>query len=130
MFTPPGAASVPNVAMTELALPSALSKSAPFALGVTMENLNSAPVAGTIEIYRNGTLLDQRKVSLKPGEERFDFPVQTENAGLDSYKASFKADNPALDAYAEDDSLQGWVGVGARAENSRADRQSEGRELS
>src|SRR6202011_1279301 len=57
---------------------------------------------------------DQRKVTLKTGEERFDFPVQTENAGLDSYKASFKADNPALDAYLEDDSLQGWVGVGAR----------------
>jgi Ca-activated chloride channel family protein len=114
MFTPPGAASVPNVAMTELALPSALSKSAPFALGVTMENLNNTPVAGTIEIYRNGTLLDQRKVTLKTGQERFDFPVQTENAGLDSYKASFKADNPALDAYLEDDSLQGWVGVGAR----------------
>jgi len=114
MFTPPGAASVPNVAMTGLALPSALSKSAPFALGVTMENLNSVPVAGTIEIYRNGTLLNQRKVTLKPGEERFDFPVQTENAGLDSYKASFKADNPALDAYLEDDSLQGWVGVGAQ----------------
>ena len=114
MFTPPGAASVPNVAMTGLALPSALSKSAPFALGVTMENLNNVPVAGTIEIYRNGTLLDQRKVTLKTGAERFDFPVQTENAGLDSYKASFKADNPALDAYLEDDSLQGWVGVGAQ----------------
>ncbi len=114
MFTPPGATSVPNVAMTGLTLPSALSKSAPFALGVTMENLNNVPVAGTIEIYRNGTLLDQRKVTLKTGEERFDFPVQTENAGLDSYKASFKADNPALDAYLEDDSLQGWVGVGAQ----------------
>ena len=114
MFTPPGAASVPNVAMTGLTLPSALSKSAPFALGVTMENLNNTLVAGTIEIYRNGTLLDRRKVTLKTGEERFDFPVHTENAGLDSYKASFKADNPALDAYLEDDSLQGWVGVGAR----------------
>lgn len=114
MFTPPGAASVANVAMTGLSLPSALSKSAPFALGVTMENLNSVPVAGSIEIYRNGTMLDQRKVTLKNGEERFDFPVQTENAGLDSYKASFKADNPALDTYGEDDSLQGWVGVGAQ----------------
>jgi uncharacterized membrane protein len=114
MFTPPGAASVPNVAMTGLALPSALSKSAPFALGVTMENLNSVPAAGTIEIYRNGTLLTDRKVTLKPGEERFDFPVQTENAGLDSYKATFKADNPAQDTYLEDDSLQGWVGVGAQ----------------
>jgi Ca-activated chloride channel homolog len=114
LFTPPGAASVPNVAMTGLALPSALSKSAPFALGVTMDNLNHVAVAGTIEIYRNGTLLEQRKVTLNPGAERFDFPVQTENAGLDSYKASFKADNPALDTFLEDDSLQGWVGVGAR----------------
>ena len=53
----------------------------------------------------------------KTGAERFDFPVQTENAGLDSYKASFKADNPALDAYLEDDSLQGWWGS-ARSEKS------------
>jgi len=114
LFTPPGAESVPNVAMTGLALPSALSKSAPFALGVTMQNLNRAPVAGAIEVYRNGTMLTSRKVTLKPGAARFDFPVQTENAGLDSYKASFKADNPALDTYLEDDSLQGWVGVGAQ----------------
>lgn len=114
IFTPPGVDSVPNVAMTELSLPSALSKAAPFALGVTMENLNKLPVTGTIQIYRSGAPLDQRKVTLKPGEERFDFPVQTENAGLDSYKAVFKPDDPALDAYLEDDSLQGWVGVGAR----------------
>ncbi len=114
IFTPPGAASVPNVAMTELSLPSALSKAAPFALGVTMENLNNTPVSGTIQIFRNGAPLDQRKVTIKPGEERFDFPVHTENAGLDSYEAVFKPDDPSLDAYAEDDSLQGWVGVGAR----------------
>ncbi|HSR58423.1 MAG TPA: VWA domain-containing protein, partial [Candidatus Binataceae bacterium] len=114
IFTPPGAESVPNVAMTGLTLPSALSRAAPFALGVTMENLNRNPAAGTIQIYRNGSLIDQRKVTLNPGQERFDFPVHTENAGLDSYKAAFKADNPNADAYLEDDSLQGWVGVGAR----------------
>jgi uncharacterized membrane protein len=114
IFTPPGAKSVPNVAMRGLALPSALSRAAPFALGVTMENLNRDAVAGTILIYRNGSLIDQRKVTLNPGEERFDFPVHTENAGLDSYKAAFKADDPKIDAYLEDDSLQGWVGIGAR----------------
>jgi uncharacterized membrane protein/uncharacterized protein YegL len=114
MFTPPGATSVPNVAMTGLALPSALSKAAPFALAVTMENLNSVPVAGTIQIYRNGGLLDEKKVILNSGQQRFDFPVRTESAGLDSYRARFKADNPALDTYLEDDSLQAWVGVGAR----------------
>src|SRR5262249_7223867 len=59
LFTPPGATAVPNVAMLELALPSALSKSAPFALGVTMENLNSTPVTGTISIARNGAPLEQ-----------------------------------------------------------------------
>ena len=63
IFTPPGAASVPNVAMTELSLPSALSKAAPFALGVTMENFNKTPVSGTIKIFRNGAPLDQRKVA-------------------------------------------------------------------
>ena len=51
---------------------------------------------------------------MKTGAERFDFPVQTENAGLDSYKASFKADEAGLNTFLEDDSLQGWVGVGAR----------------
>ena len=62
VFTPPGAASVPNVAMTGLALPSALSKSAPFTLGVTMENLNPVPVTGAIEIFRNGAFLDHAKL--------------------------------------------------------------------
>ena len=114
VFTPPGAEGVPNVAMTELSLPSALSKAAPFALGVTLENYNRAPVTGEIQLYRNGTFLDRRKVTLKPGAERFDFPVRSESAGLDSYRALFKADNPKTNVYAEDDSLQGWVGVGAQ----------------
>ena len=62
IFTPPGARSIPNVAMTALSLPPALEKAEPFALGVTMENLNDAPVTGTIAIARDGALIDQRKV--------------------------------------------------------------------
>jgi Ca-activated chloride channel homolog len=114
IFTPPGAKSIPNVAMTALTLPPALTKAEPFALGVTMQNLNDAGVAGTITVYRDDAQIDQRRVTLKPGEQRFDFPVRTEAAGLASYSASFKADNPALDVYPEDDSLKGWVGVGAQ----------------
>jgi Ca-activated chloride channel family protein len=114
IFTPPGARSIPNVAMTALSLPPALEKAAPFALGVAMENLNDGPVTGTITIERDGALIDERKVTLARGSQRFDFPVRTETAGLASYTAAFKPDNPALDAYPADDSLKGWVGVGAR----------------
>jgi uncharacterized membrane protein len=114
IFTPPGARSIPDVAMTALSIPPALEKAAPFALGVTLENLNDVPVAGTITIERNGAPIDWRKVRLARGSQRFDFPVHTEEAGLASYTAGFKADNPALDAYLENDSLKGWVGVGAR----------------
>ncbi|MGO8803092.1 hypothetical protein, partial [Candidatus Binatus sp.] len=114
IFTPPGARSIPNVAMTALALPPALEKSAAFALGATMDNFNDVPATGTITIERDGALIDERKVTLAPGSQRFDFPVRTETAGLASYTAAFKPDNPALDMYLEDDSLKGWVGVGAR----------------
>lgn len=114
IFTPPGARSIPDVAMTSLSLPPALEKAAPFALGVTMENLNDASVTGTITIERDDAQIDQRKVTLAPGSQRFDFPVRTESAGLASYTASYKPDNPAFDAYPEDDSLKGWVGVGTR----------------
>jgi Ca-activated chloride channel family protein len=114
IFTPPGARSIPNVAMTALALPPALEKAAPFELGVTMENFNDAPVNGTIAIERDGALIDERKVTLARGSQRLDFPVRTETVGLASYSATFKPDNPAQDAYLEDDSLKGWVGVGAR----------------
>ena len=114
IFTPPGATSIPNVTMTELSLPPALEKAEPFALGVTMENLNDQQVAGTISVYRDTTLLDTRRVMLAHGSERFDFPVRNDTAGLASYSASFKADNPKTDQYLEDDSLKGWVGVGAR----------------
>ncbi len=114
LFTPPGARSIPNVAMTALSLPPALEKAVPFALGVTMGNFNDVPVTGTITIERDGALIDERKVTLAPGSQRFDFPVRAENAGLASYAADFKPDNPALDLYLEDDSLKGWVGVGAR----------------
>jgi uncharacterized membrane protein len=114
IFTPPGAQSIPNVAMTQLNLPPALAKAEPFALGVTMMNLNAVPAAGTIAIVRNGETLDQRAVTIAPGATRFDFPVHTENAGLVNYRAVFKPSNPALDTYPEDDSLQGWVGIGAQ----------------
>ncbi len=114
IFTPPGARSIPNVAMTSLSLPPALEKAAPFQLGVTMENLNDQPVTGTITIERDGGIIDERKVTLARGSQRLDFPVRTETVGLASYRATFRPDNPALDAYLEDDSLKGWVGVGAR----------------
>jgi len=114
IFTPPGARSIPNVAMTALSLPPALAKAEPFALGVTMMNLNAVPVAGSISLYRNGALLDQREVTIAPGQTRYDFPVRVEEAGLLSWRAVFKPANPALDVYPEDDSLQGWVGIGAQ----------------
>lgn len=114
IFTPPGARSIPNVAMTELTLPPALEKAEPFALGVTMHNFNDHPVAGTVSVYRGDTLVNTRKVTLQPGSERFDFPVRNEASGLVSYSASFKPDDSKFDEYSEDDSLKGWVGVGAR----------------
>ena len=114
IFTPPGAQAIANIAMTQLNLPPALAKAEPFALGVTLMNLNAVPAAGTITIIRNGETLDQRAVTIAPGATRFDFPVHTENAGLVNYRAVFKPANPALDTYPEDDSLQGWVGIGAQ----------------
>jgi Ca-activated chloride channel family protein len=114
IFTPPGAQSIPNVAMTTLSLPPALAKAEPFALGVTMMNLNATSAAGSISIYRNGALLDQREVTIAPGQTRYDFPVRVQEAGLLSYRAVFKPANPAQDVYPEDDSLQGWVGIGAQ----------------
>ena len=114
IFTPPGALSIPNVAMDQLILPPTLAKAEPFALGVTMTNLNAKPVEGTVSLYRNGQLLEDHTVTLSPGQSRYDFPVRAESAGLVSYRADFKASNPALDAFPEDNSLQGWVGVGAQ----------------
>ncbi|HYA35535.1 MAG TPA: VWA domain-containing protein, partial [Candidatus Binataceae bacterium] len=114
IFTPPPPRSLPNVAMTALALPSALSRATPFSLGVTMRNFNSVPVDGTIDIFRGNAPLDKRRVRLEPGEQRIDFPIRSEEAGLESYRAVFKPDDSRLDTFPEDDSLQGWVGVGAR----------------
>src|SRR5262249_55020306 len=114
IFTPPGARDIPNVAITDLSMPPALSKSEPFALGVTATNYNGTPVSGTIAIFQNGRLTENRTVNLQSGQQRFDFPVHTEASGLTSYTAVFKAANPAQDAYAEDDSLTGWIGIGAQ----------------
>ena len=114
IFTPPGARGISNVAITELAMPPALSKSEPFALGVTATNYNSAPVSGTISIFQNGRAIDVRTVTLQSGQQRFDFPVHAEASGLTSYTAVFKPANPAQDAYSEDDSLTGWIGIGAQ----------------
>ncbi|HJU12091.1 MAG TPA: VWA domain-containing protein, partial [Candidatus Binataceae bacterium] len=114
IFTPPGAEAVHNISMNELNLPPALEKAEPFALSVTMTNLNSSAAGGTISLYRNGGLVERRAVTLAPGQSRYDFPVRAEESGLISYRAEFKPANPALDVYPEDNSLQGWVGIGAQ----------------
>jgi Ca-activated chloride channel family protein len=114
IFTPPASDSVPNVAMTDLNLPPALEKAEPFTLSVTMTNLNKVPAGGTIWLSRDGMPLEHRAVVLPPGETRYDFPVRIQGSGLISYRAEFKPDNPALDKYPEDNSLQGWVGIGAQ----------------
>jgi Mg-chelatase subunit ChlD len=114
IFTPSGAEAVPNISMSELNLPPVLEKAEPFSLSVTMTNLNSSPAAGTISLYRNGGLIDRRTVNLQPGQSRYDFPVQAEQTGLVSYRAEFRPANRAFDLYPEDDSLQGWVGIGVQ----------------
>ena len=114
IFTPPGAQSIANVTMSELSLPPALAKAEPFALGVTMTNLNPKVAAGTISIYRNGAQVEVREVKLPPGQSRYDFPVRSGEPGLVAYRATFKAADAAMDADTGDDSLQGWVGIGAQ----------------
>jgi Ca-activated chloride channel homolog len=114
IFTPPGARSVPNVAMTQLEIPPALEKAAPFDLGVTMANYNDVPVPGTITLFRNGQALEAHQVTIAPGQTRYDFPVHAEASGLISFRAAFKAANPVLDTYPQDDALDGWVGIGAQ----------------
>ena len=114
VFTPPGAGAVANVAMTELNLPHALSSVEPFALGVTMLNMNDTPVKGTIKVFENEREVEQREVTLASGRQRIDFPVRTASVGLVSYRASFQAAVPTQDIYQEDNSLQGWIGIGAR----------------
>jgi len=114
IFTPPGARGIPNVAITGLTMPPALAKSEPFALSVTATNYNSTPVGGTISIFQNGRATDTRAVTLQSGQQRFDFPVHAEASGLTSYTASFRPAIPSQDVYTEDDSLTGWVGIGAQ----------------
>jgi len=114
VFTPPGAGNVANVAMTELSLPRALSSVEPFALGVTMLNMNDAPVTGTIKVFENERQVDQRQVTLPSGRDRIDFPVRAASVGLVSYRATFDPAVPSQDLYKEDNSLQGWIGIGAR----------------
>ncbi|HTQ23875.1 MAG TPA: VWA domain-containing protein [Candidatus Binataceae bacterium] len=114
IFTPPGARDIPNVAITGLTMPPALAKSEPFALSVTATNYNSTPVSGTISIFQNGRPTDARTVALQSGQQRFDFPVHAEASGLTSYTATFRPANPAQDVFTEDDSLTGWIGIGAQ----------------
>ncbi|HVN91701.1 MAG TPA: VWA domain-containing protein [Candidatus Binataceae bacterium] len=114
VFSPPGASAIPNIAMTQLALPPALAKAESFTVGVTLNNLNANEATGTVQLSRDGNPLDQREVRLAPGQTRIDFPVRAEAAGLTVYKAVFKPSNPAMDTYTEDDSLEGWIGIGAQ----------------
>src|SRR6266481_1887979 len=64
VFAPPTSGSVPNVAVTHLSLPRALPNAEPFALGVSILNMNEAPAKGTIKIFENDHLADKRDVTL------------------------------------------------------------------
>jgi Ca-activated chloride channel family protein len=114
VFTHPAPRQLPNVAMSDLTLPHVLPTAEPFKLGVTMLNMNDAPARGTIKLFENDRLIEQRDVTLKSRLERFDFPVRTEGVGLISYRAEFKPADHSQDLYPEDDSLQAWVGIGSR----------------
>jgi uncharacterized membrane protein len=113
IFSPPPTA-LPDVAMTAMSLPRALPASGPFTVSVTMLNSNAEPAAGRVELLEKEKRLETRQVILPPGFTRIDFSVRPQSAGLRSYRASFTADNPAQDAYTEDNSLVGWVGIGAQ----------------
>jgi Ca-activated chloride channel family protein len=114
IFTPPGAAAIHNVAVTEVTTPHALANTDSFRVGVSIANLNDHPVGGTVRLFESGRLIDQRVVTLNPGSERVDFPVRSAGTGLTSYRATFAAARPTDDLYPQDDSLQSWVGIGAK----------------
>jgi Ca-activated chloride channel homolog len=114
IFTPPGASAIHDVAVTEVTTPHALANTDSFRVGVTLANLNDHPVTGTVRLFESGRLIDQRNVDLAPGSERVDFPVRSAATGLTSYRATFTASRAADDLYHENDSLQSWVGIGAK----------------
>ncbi len=114
IFSPPPPAALPNVAMTAMSLPHALATSGQFVVSVTMLNSNRAPAAGQVELFEKDKPLETRQVVLAPGFTRVDFSVRAQSAGLRSYRAAFVPADRAQDAYGEDDSLDGWVGIGAQ----------------
>jgi Ca-activated chloride channel family protein len=114
IFTPPGAGPVDDVAMTNLTVPPALAKASPFVLSVTLANLGARPAAGSITLYQDNRVLQTRPVVVSPGQQRYDFNIIPPKPGLLSYRAVFKPSDPAQDRYPENDSEQGWVGIGAQ----------------
>jgi Ca-activated chloride channel family protein len=114
IFTPPGASAIHDVAVSEVTTPHALANTDSFRVGVALTNLNDHPVVGTVRLFESGKPIEQRAVTLNPGSERIDFPVRSAATGLTSYRATFTASNPADDLYHENDTLQSWVGIGAK----------------
>ena len=130
IFTPPGARSIPNVAMTALSLPPALEKAAPFELGVTMENLNDAPVTGTIAIARDGALIDQRKVTLRARLAALRLPGAHRNRRPRFVRRVVQARQSRARRVPRGRLAQGMGRSRHAAQSSDSHRQREGRELS
>ena len=101
--------------MTELSLPPALAKAEPFALGVTMANLNADAAAGTITIYRaTARCWISAPVTIAPGESRLDFPVHPNAPGLVDYRAVFKPAEPGARHLSGGRRAAGLGGIGAQ----------------
>jgi Ca-activated chloride channel family protein len=114
ILTPPGGNPLPDVGVTAISMPHALPSTDAFDVGVTLTNLNDHPVRGTLQLFENGRLLEGRAVAPAPGSERIDFAVRDASAGLTSYRAVFKPADAGDDLYPEDNSLQAWIGIGAK----------------
>ena len=115
IFTPPGARGIPNVAITGLTMPPALAKSEPFALGVTATNYNSTPVGGNhLDFPKRPPDRRARRHSAKrPAAFRLSGPCRGVRADL--VHRLVQARQPGAGRRtAEDDSLTGWVGIGAQ----------------
>ena len=115
IFTPPGARGIPNVAITE---PQRCRRRWP---SRSRSRSASPPPISTTPVERND--FDVRKrardrrahrhAAKRPAALRLSGPCRSVRADF-VHAPLFKPANPAQDVYTEDDSLTGWVGIGAQ----------------
>lgn len=110
-IVPRGPMAAPNVAVSKLIVPHHAVSGDGVNVKVILENHNQQTVEGTLTVRRNGEIVRNEFVALRPGSQIFTYPEGVGKQALTSFQALFTPRTAKADLYAADNQATSWIAV-------------------